>query len=40
MSRHVLIFCVCVVLGALITLVIRVSRHHPYQEMPAPAVSQ
>lgn len=50
MARHALIFGACFALGALITLVIRVSRHQPFQQseqqseqqaeqMPAPAMS-
>ncbi len=37
MARHVLIFIGCFVIGAVVTTVIRTSRHQPYSQ---PAIAQ
>jgi hypothetical protein len=37
MTRHLVIFAACFLLGAVVTAAIRTSRHQPYQEAPLPA---
>ncbi len=37
MTRHVLIFIGCFVVGAVVTTIIRTSRHQPYAQ---PAIAQ
>lgn len=35
MTRHLVIFAACFLLGAAATAAVRTARHQPYQEMPA-----
>lgn len=39
MTRHIVIFAACFLLGAAVTAAVRTVRHHPYQELPVPAAS-